>query len=318
MLAVWLGCALLLIAWLWTQLAVRSAEARFPLRGELLPCGSEADAPKLRCIEQKPAVVPASAVPIVLLHGAFGGAEDFEATLMPLLAGKHRVIALDRPGHGWSDRLRGSVNTPAEQADAIHAALRQAGLERADLVGFSYGGSVALSLALRHPAFVRRLVLINTPSYGWGTGTSPIYWIARWPVLGPLLRHTLVTPLGSWMQSSSVQRAFAPASIPGSFEASPASLALSPGRFLTNAEDLCVLDEFLAAQERRYPGLAADTLLIAAPEDRVVGYHIHSKRLESDAPHARLIPMEEAGHALLFTHPQQVALEIDRFVSAGN
>jgi|694.fasta_scaffold01417_3 pimeloyl-ACP methyl ester carboxylesterase len=312
MAAIALLLAPLAAGWVWTRVAVRRAEERFPMRGQRVAAEPGTNAAQLRYVEQ------GQGEPIVLLHGAFGGVEDFEATLMPRLSGTHRVIAFDRPGHGWSDRVRGVTNDPAVQADAICQALRALDLERVNLVGFSYGGSVALTLALREPRLVRRLILINTPSYGWGTGTSPVYWMARWPVVGAFFRHTLAVPLGTWAQAGSVERVFAPAQPTESFAASPAALALTPQRFLANAEDFCVLDDFLAAQEIRYPALEARTLLIAAPLDRVVGYHIHSKRLESDAPHAKLIAIEGAGHAMLFTHPERLALEIDRFIAVGD
>lgn len=312
MAALALVLAPLAVGWVWTRVAAGRAEKRFPMRGQRLAAQAGGDAAQLRLLEQ------GQGEPIVLLHGAFGGVEDFEATLMPLLRGRHRVIAIDRPGHGWSDRVRGAINDPAVQADAIGRSLRALGLERVNLVGFSYGGSVALTLALREPQMVRRLILINAPSYGWGTGTSPVYWMARWPVIGPLFRHTLAVPLGTWAQASSIERVFAPAQPTESFASSPAALALTPERFLANAEDFCVLDEFLAAQEPRYPTLEPRTLLIAAPLDRVVGYHIHSKRLASDAPHAKLIAIEGAGHAMLFTHPERLAQEIARFVAAGD
>lgn len=302
---------LLLAGWILTRRGIERALERFPARGMFaeatMPDGSPV---RLRLIAE------GQGEPVVLLHGAFGGVEDFEATLLPLLARTRRVLAYDRPGHGWSDRVPGALNDPGVQAEAIVATLRNSRIEQIDLVGFSYGGSVALTLALRHPQLVRRLVLINTPSHGWGTGTSPVYHMARWPLVGTLFRHTLALPLGSWVQEASIEKVFAPAAPDERFASSPAALALTPERFLANAEDFCVLDEFLHQQESTYPTLRTPTLLLAAPEDRIVGYHIHSRRLESEAPNAKLIALEGNGHALLFTETERLAREIDLFLSA--
>lgn len=303
--------SLCLLGWVWTRIGVYRAEQRFPARGQLLSveCAGGASV-RLRYTEA------GSGPPIVLLHGAFGGLEDYEATLMPRLARTHRVLAFDRPGHGWSERVPGVENDPAVQADATHAALRRLGLQRVALLGFSYGGSVALTLALRHPELVSELILINTPSYPWDTGVSRAYSLAQVPILGAAFRHSLAIPLATLLAPSSVRNAFAPAEPVEQFERSPAALALTPERFLANAQDLVLLDAFLGRQTEQYRQLQPRTLLLAAPEDRVVGYHIHSVPLQESAPQAELVSIVGAGHALLFSHPDRLADEILRFLNA--
>jgi pimeloyl-ACP methyl ester carboxylesterase len=94
----------------------------------------------------------------VLLHGLGGSAANWAAVAGPL-AGSHRVLVPDLPGHGGSPRPPRGADV-AWFADAVAEAMREAGCGRALIVGHSFGGLVGLRLALRHPQLVAGLVLI--------------------------------------------------------------------------------------------------------------------------------------------------------------
>ena len=97
--------------------------------------------------------------PLVLLHGGLGSGEMF-APIMPQLAEHHQVIAADLQGHGRT----ADIDRPLDirlMADDIAALIDHLGLERPDVVGYSLGGGVALQTAARHPASVRRLVVVS-------------------------------------------------------------------------------------------------------------------------------------------------------------
>lgn len=98
--------------------------------------------------------------PLILLHGGFGSTGMFEA-LLPALAARRRVIAVDLQGHGRtadSDRpLR-----IEQMADDIAALIAHLGLGTATVMGYSLGGAVALQTAIRHPEAVDRLVVVST------------------------------------------------------------------------------------------------------------------------------------------------------------
>ncbi|MBQ1046590.1 MULTISPECIES: alpha/beta fold hydrolase [unclassified Micromonospora] len=105
--------------------------------------------------------------PLVLLHGEYGSTETF-APVRPALATRRRLIAVDLQGHGRT----ADVDRPLRyesMADDVAALLRHLGLLRADVLGFSLGGGVALRTAIQHPDLVRRLVLVSTPfrRHGW-------------------------------------------------------------------------------------------------------------------------------------------------------
>ncbi|MFD6664486.1 alpha/beta fold hydrolase [Micromonospora chalcea] len=105
--------------------------------------------------------------PLVLLHGEYGSTETF-APIRPALATRRRLIAVDLQGHGRT----ADVDRPLRyesMADDVAALLRHLGLPRADVLGYSLGGGVALRTAVQHPDLIRRLVLVSTPfrRHGW-------------------------------------------------------------------------------------------------------------------------------------------------------
>jgi Alpha/beta hydrolase family len=84
--------------------------------------------------------------PLVLLHGNGSMIEDFQSSgLIDLAAKKYRVIAVDRPGFGHSDRPRSTIWTPEAQADLIAAALNKISVQRAIVLGHSWNISGARS-----------------------------------------------------------------------------------------------------------------------------------------------------------------------------
>ena len=86
---------------------------------------------------------------LVLIHGASGNLEDMRLALGERLAVSHRVILIDRPGHGWSSRPEADdYASPARQAELVAGALAQLGVRRAIVIGHSWGGAFATAFAL--------------------------------------------------------------------------------------------------------------------------------------------------------------------------
>src|SRR5260370_14842375 len=99
--------------------------------------------------------------PLIMLHGGFGTFEMF-AALSPALASKYQVIGVDLYGHGRTALTDRPIRFE-DMADDIAGLIGHLGLEKADLLGFSLGGAVALQTAIRPPERVNKLVLISTP-----------------------------------------------------------------------------------------------------------------------------------------------------------
>lgn len=105
-------------------------------------------------------LVAGSGSAVVLVHG-LGGAASNWVELAPLLAPTTRVIVPELPGHGGSSPLAAAPNLNPF-ADRIAGVLEREGVQGAAVVGHSFGGSVALRLAMRHRPLVGSLVLAGT------------------------------------------------------------------------------------------------------------------------------------------------------------
>lgn len=105
--------------------------------------------------------VQGSGRPLVLLHGGLGAIEMFGANL-PVLAKGRQLIAVDLQGHGRTADIDRPVSVEL-MADDIAALIKHLGLPRADIMGYSLGGGVALLTAIRHPEVVDRLIVVSTP-----------------------------------------------------------------------------------------------------------------------------------------------------------
>jgi pimeloyl-ACP methyl ester carboxylesterase len=116
--------------------------------------------------------------PLVLLHGGVGAIEMFGEVLGMLAEGR-QVVAADLQAHGRTADVERPLSLES-MADDVAALIEHLGFERADVMGYSLGGDVALQSAIRHPEVVRKLVLVSTPSGGkGGTPRSSRGWL-RW------------------------------------------------------------------------------------------------------------------------------------------
>jgi pimeloyl-ACP methyl ester carboxylesterase len=99
--------------------------------------------------------------PTILLHGGIGATETF-GDVLPRLAERRQVIAPHLQGHGRTPDVDRPLRAE-DLGDDVAALARALGHEQVDLVGYSFGGGAAIQCAIRHPALVRRLVVLGEP-----------------------------------------------------------------------------------------------------------------------------------------------------------
>ena len=286
----------------WNGALARRAERAFPPTGRFL----DVDGVRLHYVEA------GSGRPILLLHGANGSLSDFAETVMPALARRWRVVAVDRPGHGWSERPAGRDMSPGAQAELMRGLARSLGLERALLVAFSWSGALALAWALDHPEELSGVVSLAGVAYDWGTPVDLKWRLPGWPLIGPLVVGAASLTLGGRLLERVAAFSFAPDPAPPAYARGAVALALRPRSFRANAEDVRALKPFLRAQAPRYPQLGVPLLILHGDGDAVVGLDIHSRRLQREAPQAELVVLPGAGHLLPYAHPQAVIEAIER------
>ena len=98
--------------------------------------------------------------PLVLLHGGGSTISTTFGKVLPTLAKTRRVIAVELQGHGHTADIDRPL-TFEQDADDVAALLRQLGIARADIFGFSNGGNVALEMGIRHPELVHKLIVAS-------------------------------------------------------------------------------------------------------------------------------------------------------------
>jgi pimeloyl-ACP methyl ester carboxylesterase len=202
-----IGCAVVavLLAAL-TAIGTVAIERQYPPQGRFVDVAGG----RLHVLERGKPDAPV----VVLLHGASGNLQDVNAALGAPLAARYRVIMIDRPGHGWSDRPGGDDASPARQAVLIAQALEKLGVAHAIIVGVSWSGALATSYALAFPQRVAGLVLLAPVSHPWPGGIAWNYRLASMPVLGPLFVRTVLMPLAYPIMDGLVRAAFAPQPMP--------------------------------------------------------------------------------------------------------
>lgn len=98
--------------------------------------------------------------PLVMLHGGVDPSQVFGAPLAEM-AGTFKVIAIHARGHGLS-RDSDAPWSIEQAADDVAAVLRDRGIEKASVMGYSFGGKIALQFAIRHPDMLDKLVIVST------------------------------------------------------------------------------------------------------------------------------------------------------------
>lgn len=253
---------------------------------------------------------------LLLIHGASGNSADMTLALADRLGGTHHLVAVDRPGHGWSDRPGGRADSdPARQAALIRAAADRLGVKRAVVVGHSLAGVVATRLALDHPGLVAGLVLISPVTHPWPGGVAWYYDVAATPVLGWLFTRT-VAPLAGWfLMEPGVRGSFAPETPPADYaQRSATALVLRPSQFEANAQDVAALLGHVEAQWRDYDGIRVPTTVIHGDSDTVTSAVIHSQAIARQIEGARLVLLPGGGHMPHHAHTELVAREIEHVV----
>ena len=248
---------------------------------------------------------------MIYVHGAKGSVYDFTLSVGARLAEQYDVLAMDRPGSGFTARPANGENSPQAQAAVLRAAAAELGLERPVLLGHSFGAAVALAWALDAPDAVAAVVtlggyvlplggpprwvvaLLRSPTVLRGVGAiGRSRRDARWsraPSGGP-------SPPGSRRGSTCASRrgwrSRPPTSSATARTARPPRRAWRPSSPATRASP-CPLVILVGAQDRMVPPST-------------------SERLHALVPGSEFVRVPDAGHMPQFTAPDAVVAAVDR------
>ena len=298
--------------YVFTLWQARAIEARFAPEGIFVDVGGGRLHLTIREPDGAWAANPRATV--LLLHGATGNERNMMLPLAgPLAARGYRVIGVDRPGHGWSDRIEGrAASNPAVQARLIVEGLKRIGVTHAVVLGHSLAGAVAVNFALDQRGFTDALVLVSPVTHPWPGGIAAYYHASASPVLGPLFNNLIALPAGMAVMDTATAAIFAPQSAPPGFEAdTAAALVLRPAEFRANSEDVADLYAFVTAQSKRLPEISVPVAIVSGDRDGVVYTHIHSVSTAKAVPGATLKILPGVGHAPHYTNTGDVVAAVD-------
>jgi len=231
--------------------------------------------------------------PLVCVHGA-GSSSVVWMEVVRRLSPQRRVVAIDLPGHGQSDRWHAPDDvTIAMYRDAVGTVCAQLKVERAILMGHSMGALIALDAAAAWPERVAGLILVNG---GVRLPVAPEVFVK---LTGDFTRF------GKWL----ARVVWSPAT--------PRDVIERWGTLAFTAEQEITLADFRAVE--RYDGAQAATrvrapTLVLGGEDDLMTPPRLTRELAAAITGARAVVVPEAGHMIVQEQPERFFAEVESFL----
>lgn len=249
--------------------------------------------------------------PIVMVHGLGGSLMNFTYALTEHLDDEFRVIAIDRPGCGWSERDSAAQATLPEQARMISEFIAAEGLENPIVVGHSLGGAIAVTMGLNHPDGLGGLALIcpvtqpieNTPDAFKGIDIPS-------PGMRRFIAHTISGPAGLLTQAKVFGEVFKPEPVSTDFgPKGGATLGRTPKSFIAASEDIAGSRQSQSEMTGREAELKIPTAILYAESDNILDHKLHGEHYASLSG-AELKTIPNRGHMIPLTAPVECAVFI--------
>jgi pimeloyl-ACP methyl ester carboxylesterase len=285
---------------LFTAYTARKVEAAVP------PCGRfiEIDGQRLHYVDTggtRPA--------IVMIHGLGGTLWNYTYALVDKLSGEFRVIAVDRPGSGYSARPDDAPATLRAQADTLAKFMRALGLKQPLLVGHSLGGALSLAIALDHPDCAGALALIAPLTHAQDDVPEPFQGlVVTSPMKRKIIAWTLATPMSIRNAPKLLKVVFGPDAVPQDFPTRGGGLlGLRPKSFYNTSSDLVAAPDDLPGMMKRYGGLTIPLGMLFAKGDLILDYRRQGEAMKQQCPALDLVLLDGHGHMLPLTAPDATA-----------
>ncbi|RPE71374.1 pimeloyl-ACP methyl ester carboxylesterase [Pacificibacter maritimus] len=276
---------------------IRQAEKLAPMRGQMVTGKGGATV-------HVETYGPARAQPLILIHGMSGSTYDMTYSLLPEIEDEFRVYVVDRPGFGHSPMLEHGEDL-LSQARAIREAVFALDARKPIVLGQSYGGAVALRMALDAPESLSALVLVSSPSHEWEGPVAPLYRVMTTPVVGPALAWLICAFVPKSYIASQIDDVFAPQSAPdGYIDAFQPLMSLRPETAQLNARQRVAIKPQIVEMALRYPTIGIPVESLHGTADTTVPNLIHAIPLDNRMQVNRLTELGGIGHM-----PHHVAVD---------
>lgn len=297
---------ILYLAWTTSRIA-RGAEKAVPPVGRFV----EIDGQRIHYIDA------GEGRPILMVHGLGGTLHHMRRPLMEAFGEGYRLIALDRPGSGYSTRARGAGASLAEQARFIAKFIDALQLERPLLVGHSLGGAIALATALDFPGKISGLALLS-PLTHYEESLPPEFRalaIAS-PLKRRLIARTIAVPMSIRNAPQTLDFVFGPQKPPADYAvAGGAMVGLRPSHFFATSTDAVEARRDLRQQQERYGELAMPVGILFGTADRVLDYRRQGLAMEGRIAGLELESVDGIGHMPQYAVTGQVVAFIRRIAA---
>ncbi|WP_171100695.1 alpha/beta fold hydrolase [Ruegeria sp. HKCCD7255] len=284
---------------IWTRVLTRQGRATVPQLGQIV----EVPGGTIHYVERG----DPSKSTLVMIHGLSGQLQHFTYALVDELSDDFHILAVDRPGCGYSTRQSADLADLPEQARMIQAFLQAKGVDQVILVGHSLGGAVSLAMALDYPENTTALALLapltqqmpETPAV-----FKPLEIRTGW--LRTFIGNTLAVPLARKTAPLVLKDVFAPEPAPADFlERAGGALGLRPSAFITASQDVLGVERSIAALNRRYVDLSVPGGILFGTDDPVLPSEMHGPPMTQFG--LRFEALEGRGHMILITAPDDCA-----------
>lgn len=250
---------------------------------------------------------------VLFLHGSIGSIEDFE-TVSPLLK-DYRVTLFDRIGHGYSEMPSVQANI-ASNADYASALIEMLQLKNVIVVGHSYGGSIALKMAINKTPNVKALVLIAPASKVADVRAiehvfaNTYFGKGLLRILSPLIAEDMLR--GGLLESLKPNQDL----LPEHFIETRLKLWSNPGILYTRTQQTSVVQQEIAEMVPHYSSIKIPTVILVGEKESHEDIYTGSQKLARTTPGAKLRIVKGAGHYLHYKDPVAVSTAISQLNQA--
>jgi len=241
-----------------------------------------------------------------MIHGSDGTLFNFKRSVFDLVARDFRAVAFDRPGHGYSQTPKGEALTIALNARMIRQAVQTLGVEKPIVIGYSYGGAVALRWAIDHPDEIGGLVLVSPAAFPERQRLLVFAYLLGLPILGSLAIHCLFVPIARPQVKLWARRAFRPDPLPLSILDTVIAFSLRPKQFAAFAEEMRSFNRELADIGSHAAKFKGPVAIIAGENDILLNPNRQARQLAKVMPQAKTTVFPATGHEVHYKYPDEI------------
>jgi len=242
-----------------------------------------------------------------MIHGNAGSIEDFEFGVIQALSLNYRVVAVDRPGHGKSDRPNATTANVEYQARLLRQVLLSLGVTQPVLIGHSWGAALALCYSLQYATEVSALILVAPAAYPDAGESRFLQALNKPPILGDVTLMLARSILGRHLLKGVLRRAFSPQPLPDSYFRLAASLWLGRKQLKAYLDDESSLNASLRKFSNRYSEISVPVVILTGDHDQIVSSIENAYRLKNSIANSQLIELKNTGHEIPQTHPESIS-----------